>query len=64
MIREGSYNNIFEIIFRNDYSSNAPSFTAMATLSIGTGKEEWGAKPGKEYYILKIMEIKELKNHE
>lgn len=48
-----------EIMFRNGYSKNSPSFIAKCTLSAGTGKEEWGAEPGKEYYKLKILEIKD-----
>lgn len=48
-----------EIIFRNGYSKNSPSFVARCSLTIGRGKEEWGAEPGKEYYILKIHEITE-----
>lgn len=29
----------------------------MCTLSIGTGKEEWGAEAGKEYYKFHIKNI-------
>lgn len=46
-----------EILFRNGYSEDSPSFIAFCTLSIGTGKEEWGAEKGKEYFILTIHEI-------
>jgi len=45
------------IQFRNGYSKNSPSFIAKCTLSIGTGKEEWGAEKGKEYFILTVQEI-------
>jgi hypothetical protein len=48
-----------EICFRNGYGSSRPEFIAVCTLDIKTGKEEWGAEPGKEYYTLKIHEIKE-----
>lgn len=48
-----------EIMFRNGYSKNSPSFIAKCTLSVGTGKEEWGAEAGKKYYTLKILEIKD-----
>lgn len=47
-----------EIIFRNGYSKNSLSFTAKCTLSVGQGKEEWGAEPGKEYFILTVQEIR------
>ena len=45
------------VIFRNGYSKNSPSFKATVTLDIRTGKPEWGAEPGKEYYVLTIIEI-------
>ena len=46
-----------EIMFRNGYSKNSPSFIAKCTLSIGEGKEEWGAEKGKQYFILTVQEI-------
>lgn len=46
-----------EVMFRNGYSKSSQSFTARVSISIGTGREEWGAEPGKEYYILTIHEI-------
>lgn len=39
--------------------NNSPSINAICSLDIGTGKEEWGAEPGKLYYVLKIHEIVE-----
>lgn len=45
-----------EIMFRNGYSKNSPSFIAKCTLSVRTGKEEWGAEKGKEYFVLTINE--------
>lgn len=45
------------IKFRNGYSTEAPHFTANCQLVIGSGKPEWGAEPGKNYYILKIQNI-------
>lgn len=48
-----------DIIFRNGYSKNSPSFKARCSLSVGTGKTEWGAEEGKQYYILKILEVKQ-----
>ena len=46
-----------EVKFVNGYSRKSPSFTALCSLSIGTGKPEWGAEPGKLYYVLKIKEV-------
>lgn len=31
--------------FRNGYGSSRPQFTAVCSLDIKTGKEEWGAEP-------------------
>lgn len=45
------------IRFRNGYRESSPSFIAKCTLSVSTGKEEWGAKPGKEYFVLTVKEI-------
>lgn len=45
------------IRFRNGYCKNSPSFVARCTLSIGTGKEKWGAEKGKEYFILTVRKI-------
>lgn len=50
-------NPVREVMLRNGYSKNSPSFIAKCTLSIGTGKEEWGAEPDKQYFILTIQEI-------
>lgn len=50
-------NTIKEIIFRNGYSKNSSSFNAKCTLSVGTGKEEWGAEKDKKYFVLKIHEV-------
>lgn len=46
-----------KIMFRNGYSKTSPSFVAKCTLSVGTGKEEWGAEKDKQYFILTIHEI-------
>lgn len=51
--------NKIPIIFRNGYSANSPNFTALCSLDVKTGKEEWGAEPNKEYYVLRIEEIVE-----
>ena len=47
----------FEVLFKNGYSKNAPSFRAKCLLSVGYGKPEWGAEPNKRYFILTILEI-------
>lgn len=54
-------NKVVEIIFRNGYRSDSPQIKCKCKLRIGTGKEEWGAEPNKEYYILEILNILEVK---
>lgn len=49
--------DVHEVVFRNGYSKESPSFTALCSLDIKTGREEWGAEPGVEYYVLTIKEI-------
>lgn len=46
-----------EILFRNGYRKDSPSFVAECSLDMGEGKKEWGAEKGNEYYILKIEKI-------
>ena len=52
----------FFIIFRNGYTYDSPSVKCKCKLRIGQGKPEWGAEEGKEYYILEILEIVEIRN--
>lgn len=47
-----------EIIFKNGYAKDSPSLIAKCTLRIGQGRKEWGAEPGKEYFILDIQEVR------
>ena len=49
--------DVQQIMFRNGYSSNSPSFIAECTLDIHQGKEEWGAVAGINYYVLHIVKI-------
>ncbi len=51
------YNARRKICFRNGYGKGVPEIIATVTLDIGEGKPEWGAEPGKNYYILKIQNI-------
>ena len=55
---------IKEIILRNGYSSNSPAIKCQVLINIGTGKEEWGAEPNKEYFVLKILKVKVVKRYE
>lgn len=48
------------IIFRNGYRKNSPKIKCYVHIEPGYGKEEWGAIPGKEYYVLKILSVEEV----
>lgn len=49
--------NQFYIVFRNGYGYKSPSIKCLCELAIGEGKKEWGAVPGKKYYVLKIKRV-------
>ena len=55
-------NKRIEVIFRNGYSLTSPSVKCLCILNKGYGKQEWGAVKDKEYYILTIIKIIEIKN--
>lgn len=61
-VSEQSEMSMQEIMFRNGYGKNSPSFVAKCTLSIGTGREEWGAEKDKEYFILTILVGRKTRN--
>lgn len=46
------------VMFRNGYSKDSPNFVARVTVEIKTGRTEWGAEAGKNYYVLRILEIR------
>lgn len=48
-----------KVLFRNGYGRHAPYFIALCSFKIGTGKEEWGATGGNQYFVLQIHEILE-----
>ena len=50
-----------EILFRNGYSKDSPSFIAKCCVKIGCGNPKWGAESGKEYYILEIHGVSNIK---
>lgn len=52
---------ITKIILRNGYRHDSPSVKCKCTVEIGEGKKEWGADPDINYYIIKIIEILEVK---
>lgn len=54
---DGHGRHLIEVILRNGYNSNSPQMKCKCILRIGQGKEEWGAEPNKEYYVLEILEV-------
>lgn len=51
------------IVFRNGYSHNSPSVKCKCSILIDKGIKEWGAEENIEYYVIKIIEILEVKNY-
>lgn len=51
-----------EIVFKNGYGKDAPQFTALCTISEGTGNIQWGAVEREKYYVLKIHKVYNLIN--
>lgn len=56
-------NKTVEVIFRNGYKHDSPQVKCLCQLRIGTGKKKWGAVHNKEYYVLKIQEVLEVKKN-
>ena len=52
---------ISNIMFRNGYGKDRPTVLCKCEISKGYGKQEWGAELNKEYYVLKILSIEEVK---
>ena len=52
----------FKVVFRNGYEHNSPKIKCKCIVDVGEGKQEWGAIPGQTYYILKILEVLEVRN--
>ena len=46
---------------RNRYTKNSPSIMCYVHIEKGYGKEQWGAEPNKEYYVLKILSVEKNK---
>lgn len=45
------------VLFRNGYSAKSRTIKALVRLTVGEGRQEWGAASGKKYYILNILRI-------
>lgn len=44
----------FYVRLRAGYRADSPSLVILCWLDVGEGKPEWGAEPGKEYFVLHI----------
>lgn len=46
----------FEVVcFKNGYSKNAPTIIVdFNGIEIREGHQEWGAEPGKKYFVIKL----------
>jgi hypothetical protein len=49
----------FDVVtFRNGYSPSSPTITLkLIDITIWSGKYEWGAEPGKKYFVIRLGEI-------
>lgn len=45
-----------DVILRNGYAASSPSMRCRVLVDFGNGRPDWGAIPGREYFILKILE--------
>lgn len=44
-----------QVQFTNGYSANSPRMTVKCKgIRIGTGKPEWGAEPGVNYFVIEL----------
>ena len=50
-----------EILLKNGYSNKSPTIKCRVIIEKGYGKEEWGAEPNKMYYVLRILDVEEIK---
>lgn len=48
------------VVLRGGYDLLAPAVRIKGTITIGEGRPEWGAEPGKRYYIFRIDEAEDL----
>lgn len=57
LLNHQNKNYMITVIFKNGYRKDSPTIKCKCKLRIGQGKEEWGAEPNKEYYVLEILSI-------
>lgn len=57
LLREQETLKAKPVILQNGYGRNVPKVEITCTISIGAGKVEWGAEPGKEYFRFHVKSI-------
>ena len=45
---------LFRIILRAGYRKDSPRMSCVVRLNKGIGNPDWGAEPGKMYFVLRI----------
>lgn len=55
----GAYANKFDVVeFKNGYQKTAPVMNkAFKNIQVRPGKPEWGAEPGKKYFVIELGEL-------
>lgn len=53
-----------DIRLRAGYSAIDPTMEISGKITVGSGRPEWGAEPGKEYYILHIEKAAPVLNYD
>ena len=57
MIASGEKKEFDRVTFYLGYSKNRPSITfRLVAILCGQGRPEWGAEPGKEYFVIRLGE--------
>jgi hypothetical protein len=56
--KTGVYKNWFDVVeFKNGYGKNSPKIRLkFKCITHGEGRPEWGAEPGKKYFVIKLGE--------
>jgi hypothetical protein len=58
LVKDGKYREFSSVTFSNGYAKGRDQFVVEFNyMSRGPGKPEWGAEPGKIYYIIHLGEI-------
>lgn len=54
-LKNPKWKDFDQVIFRHGYDKDAPRVTKkFKRFRIGTGKPEWGAEPGKRYFVIEF----------